>query len=87
MEGLRDFWEYILAGVAAVAWLIRQEGRTNANAIAISDMQEQRKEDMDNAFRQRVEDRRHADEQRGELHKMLDNVQSDIKIILRKIGQ
>ena len=82
---VKDFWPVFVGVAAVIIWLIRLEGRLNAAAIAVLALAAQRREDVEQAARVRAEDRLHSDSQRSELHRMLEGVQNDIKIILREV--
>lgn len=71
MTEIREFWAMIAAAIGFGVWLVRLEGRVNANAKEISRLEEQ----MD-------EDRRDAKDSRKETHDLLREVQRDIKLLL-----
>ena len=73
---IRDFWGVIIGALAAVVWLVRLESRGISNAAEVRRLWAQRKEDMD---AQR--------EQRGEANKMIAEIRSDIKDVLKRLGQ
>lgn len=73
-EAIKEFWFLIVAGVSAVAWLIRLESRGIANAAEIKRLWHQRKEDMDA-----------AKESRDRVDKRLDEIGADIKTLLREL--
>ena len=73
---IRDFWGVIIGALAAVIWLVRLESRGISNAAEVRRLWAQRKEDMDV---QR--------EQRGEANKMIAEIRSDIKDVLKRLGQ
>jgi hypothetical protein len=73
---IRDFWGVIIGALAAVVWLVRLEARGISNAAEVRRLWAQRKEDLD---AQR--------EQREEANKMLTEIRSDVKDLLRGIGK
>ena len=70
-EVIRDFWSVIVAGVAAVIWLVRLEGKGIANAADIRRMKEQRHEDLE---RQRSDQAQTAE--------LLKEIRQDIKTLM-----
>lgn len=75
MDVLKEFWAFILAGVALVAWSIRLESQTKANTLEIARIWKQRSEDL----------AAHK-EAREATNEMLAEVRADIKELLRKVG-
>lgn len=73
---IRDFWGVIIGALAAVVWLVRLEARGISNAAEVRRLWAQRKEDLD---AQR--------EQREEANKMLTEIRSDVKDLLRGLGK
>jgi len=73
---IREFWGVIVGGLAAIVWLVRLEARGISNAAEVRRLWAQRKEDMDA-----------QKEQRGEANKMIAEIRSDIKDVLRRLGQ
>jgi len=73
---IREFWVVIVGVLAAVVWLVRLEARGISNAAEVRRLWAQRKEDLD---AQR--------EQREEANKMLTEIRSDVKDLLRGIGK
>lgn len=73
---IRDFWGVIVGGLAAIVWLVRLEARGISNAAEVRRLWAQRREDME---AQR--------EQREEANKMLTEIRSDVKDLLRGIGK
>lgn len=86
-ELLPENLEYILAGLALVVWVIRGEAKTNANAAEIRRLWKQRKEDKDAADGQRHEDLISHKESRDATNEILQEVQRDIKTLLRSFGK
>lgn len=78
MNFLHEAWTYVLAGISAVVWMVRLEGRANTNTRDLARLEqrlaEQRVEDMANRQRDR-------DEMKNELREM----RSDIKEILQEL--
>ncbi len=72
VTALEQFWQYILAGVAGVAWLLRLEAKTDAAHRR-----------MDNLEAQRHEDLKAAATSRGEMIDMMHEMRGDIKTLLR----
>lgn len=73
---IRDFWGVIIGALAAVVWLVRLEARGISNAAEVRRLWAQRKEDMEV-----------QKEQREEANKMLTEIRSDVKDLLRGLGK
>lgn len=73
---IRDFWAVIVGVLAAVVWLVRLEARGISNAAEVRRLWAQRKEDMEV-----------QKEQREEANKMLTEIRSDVKDLLRGLGK
>ena len=73
---IREFWGVIVGALAAIVWLVRLEARGISKAAEVRRLWAQRKEDMDA-----------QKEQRGEANKMIAEIRSDIKDVLRRLGQ
>ena len=73
---INDFWGIIIGALTAVVWLVRLEARGISNSAEVRRLWAQRKEDMDA-----------QKEQRGEANKMIAEIRSDIKDVLRRLGQ
>jgi hypothetical protein len=73
---ISDFWGIIIGALTAVVWLVRLEARGISNAAEVRRLWAQRKEDME---AQR--------EQREEANKMLTEIRSDVKDLLRGVGK
>ena len=71
MTEIREFWGMILAAVGFGVWLVRLEGRVNANSREITRLEKQ----SDN-------DRAEARANRAEQNDMLREMQRDIKLLL-----
>ena len=84
MDTIRDWWAVIAAVVAAVFWLSRLEWRSVKNEADILAMREQRKTDLDDARRSREADLASAQAARDETNKMLQEMRSDIKLLLQR---
>lgn len=74
-EFLVRYWPLIIAAVAAVVWAIRLEGRI---AKAASDIRA--------LWRQRAEDQTTASSSHREVHDALNDLQRDVKDILKALG-
>lgn len=78
MMGVEYFREMLAAGsvvVAVAVWLIRLESKALSNEKEIKRLWQQRKEDLE-----------HAQKARDETNKMLSEMRTDIKMILRNIS-
>jgi predicted YcjX-like family ATPase len=73
MDLLREFWTYILAAVALVAWSVRVEQKTKENEKEIRRL-----------WLQRTEDLTAAKEAREATNSLLAEMRSDIKELLRQ---
>ena len=71
MDLVKDFWSQILAIISFGYWLVRLEGRMNANAKDVTRLEKQ----MDS-------DRADARASRAETNDILREVQRDIKLLL-----
>ena len=87
MDIIRDFWQLIVAGVAAFIWLIRLEARGIANSAEVRRLWAQRKEDLASSEARRAEDRASAKESRDRVDARLDVIGSDVKQLLRGLGK
>lgn len=76
MEIIREFWAFILAGVALVAWSIRLESQTKANTLEIARI-----------WKQRAEDLAAHKEAREATNSILTELRSDIKLILTRLSK
>jgi hypothetical protein len=74
MDLLREFWTYILAAVALVAWSVRVEQKTKENEKEIRRL-----------WHQRTEDLAAAKEAREATNSLLAEMRSDIKELLRQV--
>lgn len=74
MEIIKDFWQFIIAGVALVGWSIRVEQRTNENAREIKRL-----------WLQRTEDLAAHKEARQLTNELLAEMRNDIKTLLGRI--
>lgn len=70
------YWPLIFAAVGLIAWAVRLEGRI---AQAASDIR--------GLWRQRSEDQTAASASRKEVHDALGELQSDVKEILKAMGE
>ena len=75
-EMIRTWWPVAITVIAAIAWLIRLEGRSISNKAGIRRLWSQRKEDMEA-----------AKESRDRMDRRLDEIGSDIKTLLRGMGK
>lgn len=73
MDILRDWWVVVAGGVAALLWLSRLEWRGLQNEAEIKRLWSQRKEDL-----------QQAQQAREDTNKMLDEIRSDIKLLLQR---
>lgn len=73
-ELIKDFWAIIVGFIGLVVWLVRLEARAIGNEAELRRLWAQRREDMES---QR--------EQREEANKMLTEIRSDVKDLLRGI--
>lgn len=71
MDLVKDFWSQILAIISFGYWLVRLEGRVNANAKEVTRLEKQ----IDS-------DRAEARASRAETNDILREVQRDIKLLL-----
>lgn len=76
MEIVREYWAMILSALGLVAWALRAEFATKANASEIRRLWKQRDEDL----------RAHK-EARDTTNEMLKEVRSDIKKLLQRKGE
>ncbi len=76
---LEQVWQYILAALAAVVWLLRLEARANAAHSRIDVLERQRHEDMQAALLSRSE----VINAMADLRKEIQVLQGDIKTLLR----
>lgn len=74
-EFLVRYWPLIGAAVGAVIWAIRLEGRLTKAASDIRAL-----------WRQREEDQTSASSSRREVHDALNDLQRDVKDILKALG-
>jgi hypothetical protein len=72
MDILRDWWVVAMAAVGGIMWLSRLEWRGLQNESEIRRLWLQRKEDLES-----------AQKARDETNKLLDEIRSDIKLLLR----
>ena len=75
-DWIPDSWKIALAVVAFVVWLVRLESKGLQNEREIKRLWNQRKEDLDAAR-----------EDRQRIHKILSEIQSDIKQLIAKVGK
>lgn len=73
MDEIIRWWPIIVAFVASVFWLSRLEWRGLQNSSEIKRLWAQRKEDLESAQRAR-----------DETNKILDEIRTDIKELLKK---
>lgn len=73
LENIRDFWGIIVAGVSAIAWLLRIESKAAANTREIERLWKQRHEDLAS-----------AKEARDNTNELLREVRADIKALLQR---
>lgn len=73
MDEIIRWWPIIIAFVASVFWLSRLEWRGLQNSSEIKRLWAQRKEDLESAQRAR-----------DETNKILDEIRTDIKELLKK---
>ena len=73
---IRTWWPVAVTVIAAIAWLIRLEARSISNGAEIRRLWSQRREDMEA-----------AKDSRDRMDRRLDEIGSDIKEILKGMGQ
>ncbi|MDO5606015.1 MAG: hypothetical protein Q4G25_12725 [Paracoccus sp. (in: a-proteobacteria)] len=76
---IKEFWGMLLAGIGALSWLIRLEGRITMNASSIDRLEKQRHEDMLAARESRAATNDALRDVKSELAEM----RRDIKELLR----
>lgn len=74
MDAILEWWPVILAGGGGLVWLSRLEWQGLKNQADIKQMQLQRKEDIENSQRSR-----------DETNKVLDEIRTDIKMLLGRV--
>ena len=73
MDVFREWWAVIAGAVAGLFWLSRLEWRGLQNEAEIKRLWSQRKEDL-----------AQAQQAREDTNKMLDEIRSDIKLLLQR---
>jgi hypothetical protein len=73
LEALKEHWQIIVAAVASLAWIVRLEAMAKGNSAEIRRLWAQRKEDLAS-----------AKDSRDATNRKLDEIQSDIKALLRE---
>ena len=73
MDILKEWWVVIVGAVAGLFWLSRLEWRGLQNEAEIKRLWSQRKEDL-----------AQAQQAREDTNKMLDEIRSDIKLLLQR---
>lgn len=73
MDVLREWWAIIAGAIAGLFWLSRLEWRGLQNEAEIKRLWSQRKEDL-----------AQAQQAREDTNKMLDEIRSDIKLLLQR---
>ena len=76
MPPITEFWQLILGAIAGVVWLVRLEGKTTANTMALVRLEKQRETDLES-----------ANQQRSELLSIVAEMRADIKTLLRGSGK
>ena len=76
MELIREYWGVVVAVIGSIAWLVRLESRGLSNEREIKRLWLQRKEDMEHAQRNREDQNRLLDEIRQDIKKLLGRNQS-----------
>ena len=69
-------WNPLVAGVAFLVWLVRLEAKGLQNEREIKRLWDQRKEDLEA-----------AQKSREETHAVLNEIRSDIKELIAKVGK
>lgn len=77
---IKEFWGIILAGVGAIVWLARLEGRSLSNEKEIRRLWNQRKEDLERAEASRRAQSETLAEMRGDMKE----IRGDIKKLLSR---
>lgn len=83
---LKEAWHLVVATIATLVWLVRLEGRTNANERAAQTEAREREALERRLMAQRAEDQDAAKESRQEVKDALKDIRDDIKKILERLG-
>jgi hypothetical protein len=91
ITALKDAWAFILAAVALVAWFVRLEARAMRNSDDLTIEAASRKAELV-ALETRIEKQRKEDmelrrQDREDTKRMLQEVQSDIKLLLQRTAK
>lgn len=90
-SAIKEAWGFILGGIALVAWLVRLEARAMRNSDEVMKETQSRKTELVTLElrleKQRKEDMDLRKQDREETHRMLQEVQSDIKLLLQRTAK
>lgn len=80
-------WQYIVAAVAAVVWLIRLENKTVEAHTRLYEAEEQKQKDIKQWERQRLEDNTALQTFRNELNAQLREIRDDMRRYFDKVSK
>lgn len=80
-------WQYIVAAVAAVVWLIRLENKTGEAHRRLDEAEEQKQKDIKQWERQRLEDNTALQTFRNELNAQLREIRDDMRRYFDKVSK
>ncbi len=80
-------WQYIVAAVAVVVWLIRLENKAAEAHRRIDDAEEQKQKDVKQWERQRMEDNNALQTFRNETNAQLRELRDDIRRYFDKVSK